>query len=263
MGVSKNEKLVIFLSAFLLFAATTAQAQECDEFFVTAIAGDSITNAYWTEFKDAAPEAWEIHKVALGGLRAEVFNGKEPKVINGIVIDYTQDLIDIGPVNVVLMLGTNDSFVGWDHDHDHSVAFTNYTDSMTSILDRLDEAGIAVILGIPTPMQGIPRGSAKNAAGEVLLEALYRPWLREEAEFRGLLIVDFFDVFVSYPGWEDLFADGVHPYTDEGGYLMADAATDAICLQYVPEPGLWLSILAGAVTLALLKFRAPSPKREL
>ena len=248
------------ISLAFLFFATSVQAQECEEFFVSATAGDSITNAYWTEFVGTAPAEWEIHKAALGGLKAPQFNGEEPK--GDVLFDYTQDLIDIEPVNVVLMLGTNDSLVDWTND-DHSADFAVYTDSMTSILDRLDEAGIAVILGIPTPMQNIDPAGAKKAAGELRLEVLYRPWLRDEAEFRGLLVVDFFDVFVSYPGWEDLFADGVHPFTDEGGYLMADAAVDAICLQYVPEPGLWLSVMAGAVMLALLKFRRQLPKREL
>jgi hypothetical protein len=101
-------------------------------------------------------------------------------------------------------------------------------------------------------MQNIEPSGAKKAAGEARLDTLYRPWLWDEAEFRGLLVVDFYEVFVSYPGWEDLFADGVHPYTDEGGYLMAEAATDAICIQYVPEPSLNLSVLFGVVALIIV-----------
>ncbi len=251
------------ITFLLLLVATGVQAQECDEFFVSSIAGDSITNAYRAEFFGTAPDEWEVHKVALGGLRAENFNGEKPKKGEPL-FDYTQELIDIDPAIIVLMLGTNDSLADWENP-DHSADFAVYTNSMTSILDRLDEAGIEVILGIPTPMQNIDPMGAKKAAGEVRLEALYRPWLWDEAEFRGLLIVDFYNVIVSYPGWEELFADGVHPYTDDdaGRYLMADAAVDAIRLQYVPEPGLYLSVLSGAIMLAaLLKFRAPLPIRE-
>ncbi len=229
----------------LTLVATVAQSQDCDEFFVTAIAGDSITNVYWGEFRDAtsSPE-WEVHKVALGGLKAQQFNG--------MIIDYTQDLIDIGPASVVLLLGTNDSLVDWTNP-DHSAHFAVYTDSMGSILDRLDAAGIAVILGIPTPMRSLLSDTSAWAdAGEARLEILYRPWLKSEAEARNLLIVDFNDVFVSQEGWEDLFPedDGVHPRTEEGKFLMAEAAADAICLQYVPEPGQGLSILFGTIFLA-------------
>jgi len=244
--IGKRSVVVVLLS---LFVASTSQAQ-CNELLDTAIGGDSITNAYWVEFLDVSPLEWNVYKVALGGLKAQQFNGETPNK-DGVIIDYTQDLIDIGPASVVLLLGTNDSLVDWTND-DHSADFAVYTDSMGSILDRLDEAGIAVILGIPTPMQNIDPAGAKKAAGEARLDTLYRPWLWDEAEFRGLLIVDFFDVFVSYLGWEDLFADGVHPFTDEGGYLMAEAATDAICIQYVPEPSLNLSVPFGVVALIIV-----------
>jgi lysophospholipase L1-like esterase len=160
-------------------------------------------------------------------------------------------LIDTDPEIAVVLLGTNDSLFDWSNP-DHLPAFNEYTDSIESILDRLETAEITVILGIPTPLQPITN---KLAAGEGRLADYYRPWIESEAAARDLLLIDFYDLFVSHPGWEDLFADGVHPYTEDGAHMMATEATTAICIRSVPEPSLACSLLVGSLGLAGLAAR--------
>jgi lysophospholipase L1-like esterase len=171
--------------------------------------------------------------------------------VTSVFHDYTQDLIDLDPEIAVLLLGTNDSLFDWSNP-DHSAAFAIYTNSMESILNRLEIAGITVILGIPTPLQP---DTAKLTAGEYNLANYYRPWIESEAVARGLPVVDFFDQFITEPGWEDMFPDGVHPFTEEGAHMMGFGATNAACVQAVPEPGMTLSFAAGALVLAGLAAR--------
>jgi lysophospholipase L1-like esterase len=249
----------LFVAASVLLGAeTTAVAfddalvsSQCEETPITAsIAGDSITNAYWGKFRDlSSPPIWDVSRVALGGILASQFNGETEK--DGVIHDYTQDLIDIDPTIAVLLLGTNDSLVDWSNP-DHLPVFGVYTNSIESILNRLEAAEIPVILGVPTPLQPI---TDKLAAGEDRLANYYRPWIKSEAAVRELPLVDFFDLFVSQPGWEVLFPDGVHPFTEEGGLMMADEVTTAICYQVVPEPSGALSLATGALGLAGLAAR--------
>jgi lysophospholipase L1-like esterase len=252
---------LVYLSvaaSVLLGVETTAVAfddasvsSQCEETPITAsIAGDSITNAYWYDFRDfSSPPIWDISKVAQGGIRAPQFNGETEK--DGVIHDYTQDLIDIDPTIAVLLLGTNDSLVDWTNP-DHLPAFGVYTVSIESILDRLEAAEITVIMGLPTPLQPI---TDHLATGENRLANYYRPWIESEAAARELPIVDFFDLFVSQPGWEVLFPDGVHPFTEDGAHMMATEATAAICYQVVPEPSGALSLSVGALGLAGLAAR--------
>jgi lysophospholipase L1-like esterase len=219
---------------------------QCEETPITAsTAGDSITNAYWIDFRDfSSPPIWDVSKVAQGGIRAPQFNGEIEK--DGVLHDYTQDLIDINPAIAVLLLGTNDSLVDWTNP-DHLPAFGVYIDSVESILDRLEAAEITVIMGLPTPLQPI---TDYLATGEDRLANYYRPWIESEAAARELPVVDFFDLFVSQPGWEVLFPDGVHPFTEDGAHMMATEAATAICYQVVPEPSGALSLAVGALGLA-------------
>lgn len=232
-------------------ASANSLPSQCDATpTAVSIAGDSITNAYWSDFRDvSAPVIWDVSKVALGGLRAPQFNGEIAK--SGVLHDYTQDLIDLDPEIAILLLGTNDSLFDWSNP-DHSAVFGVYTNSMESILDRLEIAGITVILGIPTPLQP---NTEKLTAGEYNLATYYRPWTESEAFARGLAAVDFFDLFVTQSGWEDLFPDGVHPFTEEGAHMMGFEATNEACVQLVPEPGMTLSFAAGALALAVLAVR--------
>jgi lysophospholipase L1-like esterase len=232
-------------------ATAAALLSQCDGTpTAVSIAGDSITNAYWSDFRDvSSPVIWDVSKVALGGLRAPQFNGEIAK--DGVFHDYTQDLIDLDPEIAILLLGTNDSLFDWSFFNDTATTEI-YTNSMESILDRLEIAGITVILGIPTPLQP---NTEKLIAGEYNLANYYRPWIESQAVIRGLSVVDFFDLFVTEPGWEDLFPDGVHPFTEEGAHMMGFDATNAACVQLVPEPGMALSFAAGALALAGLAAR--------
>jgi len=249
---------LIVAGSLLLGATSAAVAFDdalvnpyCEETPITvSIAGDSITNAYWSDFRDfSSSPIWDVSKVAQGGLRASQFNGETEK--SGVIHDYTQDLIDINPEIVVLLLGTNDSVRDWTNP-DHSIAFSEYTDAIESILDRLEAAEISVILGIPTPLQPL---TDQLATGEDHLVNYYRPWIESEAAARGLPIVDFFDLFISQPGWEVLFPDGVHPYTEDGAHMMAAEATAEICIRSLPEPSAACSLLVGALGLAGLAAR--------
>jgi lysophospholipase L1-like esterase len=232
-------------------AAADTLPSICDATPVTvSIAGDSITNAYWSDFRDvSSPLIWDVSKVALGGLRAPQFNGEIDKA--GVLHDYTQDLIDLEPEIAVLLLGTNDSLFDWSNP-DHSAVFATYTNSMESILNRLEAAGITVILGIPTPLQP---NTAKLTTGEYNLANYYRPWIESQAIARELQIIDFFDRFVTQPGWEEMFPDGVHPFTEDGAHMMGFDATNAACVQAVPEPGMTLSFAASALALVGLAAR--------
>ena len=205
------------------------------------IAGASITNAYWSTYEDLAPPGWTTTKVALGGLTAPMFNGEIPKPAQPLH-DYTQDVIDDTPDGVVLMLGANDSFEDWANAPVHT-HFPTYIASMTSIFDRLDAAGIKVIVGVPTPLVDDP--GTKVANGEINLAAHYRPWLKSMSSERGYLILDFNAIFLSIPGWEALQLDGVHP-TAAGEVVLASAAISA--LGYMPPSGV-LKLKGGPLKL--------------
>ncbi len=203
----------------LLLATTDASS------FVVVATGDSLTNSYWyTDPMRSNPHEWDLHRVASGGMRAPAYVGWiEHK---GDVHDYEADVLAIAPDVAVFMLGTNDAYSSDPN------AWGDFQVIMSDVLTDFESAGIAAVVGIPPPVTST---AANGQLAESRLSAMYRPWLRAQAELRGLPVVDFDALFRAQPDFETLFFDGVHP-TEEGAELMANAVIDEVAALENPDP---------------------------
>ena len=232
--------LIVLVCTLLLFSSAARAEMLC-------VAGDSMTVNYQDEFFNSAPPEWEVCAVAWGGLRGEQFNGDHKRP------DRTQEMIDLDPDYVTVLLGVNNAYdiFDWEEKFGRSPEeqMDLFATGMTEIFDRWEAAGIVTHIGMPPPVLPI---NERMATTEERLALWYRPWLWAEAEARGLYVVDFEGMFLSQPDWGDgsLFIsdDGVHA-TAVGEQMMADLVIA------VPEPGSTLMLVMGVGITLLLSQR--------
>ncbi|MFZ5753713.1 MAG: GDSL-type esterase/lipase family protein [Bacillota bacterium] len=152
--------------------------------------GDSITYGYpftpdvsWVE-RLRRETGW---KVINSGVSGDTFDD--------MALRLETDVFTHKPDIVILMGGTNDVYVG--------LSQPRIQKSFKAIIDALEAENIKIIVGIPLPV---------DDATERPLQ-LWRSWLRQFCEDKGIAIIDFHQDFMDERGKmkEDLFLDGCHP----------------------------------------------------
>lgn len=191
-------KCGLFAVVALLVVTASARA-------ATVVAtGDSQTAAYGDRLQamlarlgiDASASV-----VAAGGATSRVYTGVDIDVTTTPprAHDFATDAIERQADLVLFMLGTNDA-LQWDD------WFPQYQALISGAFDRLDAAGVRVVIGSNLPIlpyDGYPR----YALGDERLRTLYHPWLQAQAAQRGYVYLDNYSAIQQQPNWQSWYSD--------------------------------------------------------
>ena len=168
-----------------------------------AALGDSITYGYpdgrsWTELL-AKELSLNVHNAGING-----------DTLEGMLFRLESDVLAYAPDICILMGGSNDVAQGYP--------LKEMQANATKIKERLEQASIRVLFGVPIPIAVMP-------AFETQLQA-YRTWLDKIADHK----IPFHECFLQEGQIRrGLLSDGVHP-TYQGYQLMAEVA-----IKYIRE----------------------------
>jgi len=159
--------------------------------------GDSIT---WG-FPFGPDYSW-VHMLEQATGVEFINKGINGNTTSNMLSRFERDVISLSPSHVIIMGGVNDMIWG--------DSFDRITWNINAMIEKAEEAGIEVILGIPT--------SVESAYLEKLISRLRR-WLIDLAAQRNIAVLDFSKAFLNEQGeimTQYLLADGAHP--SEAGY---------------------------------------------
>jgi acyl-CoA thioesterase-1 len=170
---------------------------EMSEYTVVAL-GDSITYG----FPFTPQESWvEILRKETGWT---VINaGVSGDTLGDMAARLPEDVLACHPDVVILLGGTNDVYQG--------ISMARMEQNFLRILEALDKQQIKVWLGLPLPVDDYAERQL----------SVWREWLRAFGQLRKLMVIDFYQDFLTEGGAvrSNLFLDGVHP-TREGYQVM-------------------------------------------
>lgn len=121
----------------------------------------------------------------------------------------TRDVLDLRPEYCLISGGANDIYQGMSQQLMEA--------NLKKILDRLKEAKIKPVLGLPPPMED---GEMEKELGK------FRRWLKKNAKDRSLKVMDFYGAFIDPKKKKPIpafYEDGVHP-SSKGYQAMAKEA---------------------------------------
>jgi lysophospholipase L1-like esterase len=191
---------------------------------------------YDAENRELAPPAGDEQRVVfMGDSITEFWKLADPALFSSGVIDrgisgqttgqmlvrFRQDVIDLQPVAVHLMAGTND-IAG----NSGPTTLEAVQANIQSMVDLADAHGIEVILASIPPAAAFPWRAGLDPAPTI---ALLNAWLQGYAAGKGLRYVDYHAVLADEASGlkKPLANDGVHPNRD-GYALMRPLAESAI-----------------------------------
>ncbi len=136
------------------------------------------------------------------------------------------DLLTYNPDIVIMMFGMNDigrnNYVKGNYSEEieakRKASLDNYKNNMTTIIDRLLDEGIEVILCTPTPFDDV---SVTNNESNIGLAACAE-FVRQTAKERGLALVDHYANMYNLRSTKYWGSDGVHPNV-LGQHVMAQS----------------------------------------
>ena len=181
-------------------------------------------------FGDSITDAW-------GRAAGTTFFPAQPYVNRGIsgqttaqmVVRFRQDVIDLHPVAVVILAGTN-HIAG----NTGLASLSMIEDNLRTMTELARVQGIRVILASVLPTTDYPWHPGLAPAGRI--RAL-NAWLKGYAKAQGAVYLDYYDALVNAQGGMDrrFAADGVHP-TPTGYAVMAPLARAAIATALAAPP---------------------------
>ena len=172
---------------------------------------------------DSIFEGWYLPEPFPG--KSYVGRGIGGQTTSQVLVRFRQDVIDLRPAAVVILLGTND-IAG----NTGPITLADIEENFASMVDLARAHGIAVVLSSVLPVHDYTKTS--------LLQFPLRPpaqivalnsWLKAYCHERGLIYLDFFSAMVDGAGLlkKELAEDGLHP--NRAGYaIMAPLAAEAI-----------------------------------
>lgn len=185
--------------------------------------GDSITE-FWSA--DLLPGVDDLRLINRG------ISGQNSSVM---LLRFQADVIELDPVVVVILAGTNDlrAYVGDPRDLDPRVV-ERLLQNLAAMADMAEGRGLRVVLATLPP---VGRDLATVARSPALIRRA-NTWISDFAQARGHAVADYFTALADPDGAlpPDLSEDGVHPNASAYG-RMAPVLLDALSRSSVaPDP---------------------------
>lgn len=172
---------------------------------------------------DSIVEGWSLPTSFPG--KDYVNRGIGGQTTSQVLVRFRQDVIDLRPAAVVLLMGTND-LAG----NTGPIALADIQKNFASMVELARAHGIAVVVSSVLPVHNYTPASelAFPLRPPALIVAL-NAWLKQTCHEQGLVYLDFFGAMVDGAGLlkKQLAADGLHP-NSEGHAVMAPLTAEAI-----------------------------------
>jgi lysophospholipase L1-like esterase len=172
---------------------------------------------------DSIFEGWYLPEPFPG--KAYVGRGIGGQTTSQVLVRFRQDVIDLHPAAVLILLGTND-IAG----NTGPITLADIEENFASLVELARAHGIAVVLSSVLPVHNYTRASLLSFPLRPPAQiAALNSWLKNYCHEQGLVYLDFFSAMVDGAGLlkKELAEDGLHP--NRAGYaIMAPLAAEAI-----------------------------------
>ena len=172
---------------------------------------------------DSIFEGWYLPEPFPG--KAYVGRGISGQTTSQVLVRFRQDVIDLHPAAVVILLGTND-LAG----NTGPIALADIQENFASLVDLARAHGIAVVLSSVLPVHNYTKASLLSFPLRPPAQiAALNSWLKSYCHEQRLVYLDFWSAMVDGAGLlkKELAEDGLHP--NRAGYaVMAPLAGEAI-----------------------------------
>lgn len=176
---------------------------------------------------DSITHFWEVQAYFGGKGRILVNRGIGGDISGHVLRRLEADALQLKPGLIVLLIGCND--MGWDVDALGVDQTDSICDNTAAIADMAKAAGIPIAIGSILPIWGPPWCPEEFTAPKNAMIAAANPRIKQIAEERGGIYVDYYTPFLASNGEmrRELADDGVHPHS--AGYaVMAEALRGAL-----------------------------------
>ncbi|HEX2658987.1 MAG TPA: SGNH/GDSL hydrolase family protein [Polyangia bacterium] len=172
---------------------------------------------------DSIFEGWYLPEPFPG--KDYVGRGIGGQTTSQVLVRFRQDVVELRPAAVVILLGTND-LAG----NTGPITLPDIQRNFASLVDLARARGIAVVLSSVLPVHDYTKASKLQfpLRPPAQIQALNN-WLKTYCHDQGLVYLDFFSAMVDGAGLmkKELAEDGLHP--NRAGYaIMAPLAAEAI-----------------------------------
>ena len=172
---------------------------------------------------DSITAGWPLERSFPG--RGYINRGISGQTTSQVLVRFRQDVIDLTPAAVVILLGTND-IAG----NTGPIALVDIQRNLASLVELAQAHDIAVALCSVLPVHGYtPEGEASLPLRPPERIVELNRWLAAHAVEHALTFIDYFSAMVDERGFlkKELATDGRHP--NEAGYaIMASLAQAAL-----------------------------------
>jgi lysophospholipase L1-like esterase len=172
---------------------------------------------------DSIFEGWYLPEPFPG--KDYVGRGIGGQTTSQVLVRFRQDVVDLRPSAVVILLGTND-LAG----NTGPITLPDIQRNFASLVELARAHGIAVVLSSVLPVHNYTKASKLQFPLRPQAQILaLNDWLRSYCLDQGLVYLDFFSAMVDGNGRmkKELAEDGLHP--NRAGYaIMAPLAAEAI-----------------------------------
>lgn len=207
------------------FRTTVKRTYPATEDIVVTCAGDSITaNGYWqSNMQSCLSDRYTVKGYGVSGSTAMLagYDNGTPKAYMD-QLEYGNSRMS-NPDIVVIMLGTNDAKdYNWEIAENENGA--NFKESLIELVVAYQDLKSAPTVILATPPK-IFRGDIEWVPEYIPDEI--NPIIREVAELTGCRVADVYAATENINRYPD-FSDGIHPSTENGRKIIAQAIADVI-----------------------------------
>ena len=190
----------------------------------------------------------QVLSVSAGACNSRVYVGQETTVYTPVATNFTDGVLASDPDVIVFQLGTNDAWMGRNASDCYISDISGVFDIFQGYVNGRGQHPRLIICTALPIMDYYPEGVVANAN----LDSQYNLWLRDQADDRGIQLLDLNQLIRQQAGWQTWYDSyGIHIDKDGDHYTwMADEVAQAII---APEPCMLGLICVGVV--ALLKPR--------
>jgi lysophospholipase L1-like esterase len=179
-------------------------------------------------YGDSITDAWTLNGGSFFPGKPYVNRGISGQTTEQMVVRFRQDVIDLHPVAVVILAGTNDIAGNTGPETPEMIE-----DNFRSMVDLARANKIRVVLASVLPASGYPwKRTAGNPAEKI---RSLNDWLKSYAAEHGITYLDYYSAMVGPDGGmkPGISIDGVHP--NAAGYAIMEPLAEKALAQAPPQ----------------------------